>query len=421
MDRVRIYIAIPTFHPLVGGAEKQALAHARSLRRRGYEATIVTFRHVRAWPRRSSVDAVPVIRVAGWAVGNREELPAPLRKLAYLIGLSNMGWVLWRHRRHYDILTVYGLGPLALPAGLSCLLTGKPMVSLLRSAGATLASGSQSRSVKARPGDMNDIETLKRYGRPLLHLTIELLRRVGTVMVVLSSRMRDEVEAHGIEMPLTLCIPNGVDVEAFAPVDDRSFDNARAKTVVCVTRLDYPKGVDVLLVAWGLVHAQDPDARLLIVGRGPLHDELVVMARELEISASVEFTGVQSDVVAQLHRAGIGVLASRWEGMPNAVLEAMACGLPCVATRVSGSEDIVQHEVNGLLVSPEDAHGLADALLTLLQDPTLARAYGRAARASIDQRYAHERIIDCYVRLYEMLSAGNSSYQISQSCAEFEP
>jgi glycosyltransferase involved in cell wall biosynthesis len=92
--------------------------------------------------------------------------------------------------------------------------------------------------------------------------------------------------------------------------------------------------------------------------------------------------------------------------MPNAVLEAMACGLACVATRVSGSEDIIQHGVNGLLVEPEDPHGLARALLTLLQDPATAQQYGRAARTTIEQRYSLDRSTDSYVALYEQLVNG---------------
>jgi glycosyltransferase involved in cell wall biosynthesis len=223
-------------------------------------------------------------------------------------------------------------------------------------------------------------------------------------MVVLSSRMKHELTAHGLQLPATLCIPNGVDAARFVPVCTDPPTDERARTVVCVTRLTYQKGVDVLLHAWQLVHAQAPAARLVIVGTGPLQGQLEHLAKALGVASTVEFAGLQSDVPAQLHRGRLAVLASRWEGMPNAVLEAMACGLPCVATRVSGSEDIIQHGVNGLLVEPEDHEGLAQTLLTLLQNPALAQAYGRAARATIEQYYALDRITDQYVTLYEQLA-----------------
>ncbi|HBE25427.1 MAG TPA: hypothetical protein DDW33_07055, partial [Ktedonobacter sp.] len=96
---LRIYIAISTFLPLIGGAEKQALAQAQNLRERGFETAVITLRHERAWPPREVVEGVPVIRVAGMLLGGREKLPKLLKKLSYLIGLLVMGWTLWRHRR----------------------------------------------------------------------------------------------------------------------------------------------------------------------------------------------------------------------------------------------------------------------------------------------------------------------------------
>ena len=100
----------------------------------------------------------------------------------------------------------------------------------------------------------------------------------------------------------------------------------------------------------------------------------------------------------------MAVLPSRWEGMPNALLEGMACGLPCVATRVSGSEDIIQHGVNGLLVESEDYQNMAQALLTLLRDPGLAQKYGRNARETVERQYSFEQVMDRYVQLYQRIT-----------------
>jgi glycosyltransferase involved in cell wall biosynthesis len=94
------------------------------------------------------------------------------------------------------------------------------------------------------------------------------------------------------------------------------------------------------------------------------------------------------------------VLASRCEGMPNAVLEAMACGLACVATRVSGSEDIIQHGANGLLVKLEDYQAMAQALLLLLRDPAVAQRFGHAAHATIEEHFSLECVTDRYIELY---------------------
>jgi glycosyltransferase involved in cell wall biosynthesis len=173
--------------------------------------------------------------------------------------------------------------------------------------------------------------------------------------------------------------------------------------VVCVARLDYQKGIDVLLQAWRLVQQEAHQGRLLLVGSGPLQAQLELLAQALHIRDSIEFAGLQHDVSAQLHRGSLAVLPSRCEGMSNAILEAMACGLPCVATCVSGCEDLIQHGVNGLLVASEDYQAMAQALLTLLRDPVVARTYGQAARATVERRYAREHVIDQYANLYHTL------------------
>jgi len=155
------------------------------------------------------------------------------------------------------------------------------------------------------------------------------------------------------------------------------------------------------------VQEQLPQAQLIIVGSGDLQPQLSRMARELGIVESVEFAGLQSDVRAQFHGGGVAVLPSRCEGMSNALLEAMACGLPCIATRVSGSEDLITHGINGLLVEPEDYGGLAQALLTLLRDPLLAQRYAQAARATIENHFSLDEVADKYVELYrQMVGSG---------------
>src|SRR6266567_3679617 len=372
VSNLRIYIAICTFLPLVGGAEKQALEQSRNLRERGHETTIITLRHDRAWPRREVIEGVPVIRVAGALLGGREKLPRPLAQLLYLMALVMMGWTFWRYRRKYDVLHIHQLNMLALPAAVACRFTGKPVLVVVHSAGqdvnASWASGKP--SLVAGPLDPitpwlqvngrllvgGDLANLEHLGKPLVRFTRSLLQGIHAVQVV-----------------------------------------------ICVSRLSYEKGIDALLQAWNLVLKQSPQARLIIVGKGDLRPQLEYMASALGIAERVEFAGLQEDIPAQLQRAHIAVLPSRVEGMPVALLEAMACGLACVATRVSGSEDIIEHGVNGLLVETEDYQGMARELLTLLHDPALARQYGRAARATIENHYSLEQITSMYIALYERM------------------
>jgi glycosyltransferase involved in cell wall biosynthesis len=425
MSKPRIYIITRTFLPPPGGTEKQALMHGRSLQERGFVTTIVTLRHNRNWLAHEVFEGVPVIRVAGTVLGGRERLPGPLRSLLYVIGLLILCWTLWRHRRRYDILHLYHLGLEALPVAFLCRLTGKPLIISVRCVdsgrGATLPG---KLSLLAGPLDPDtpwlqvdernrlegDLATLELLGKPVVRFTRSLLQRIHSVVVILSPSMKDYLVAHDFDLPGTQLIPNGVDIMHFHPnrtdisTPPLIQQDKRAAVVVCVAGLRYEKGIDVLLQAWYLVHKQAPEARLILVGKGPLQSQLERLAQALDIRESVEFAGLQSDVRAHLYRGGLAVLPSRYEGMPNALLEAMACGLPCVATRTSGSKDIIQHGVNGLLVEPEDYQAMAQALLTLLRDPVLARNCGRAARTTVEKHYSLSAVTDTYVELYQRIA-----------------
>ncbi|MHB8596505.1 MAG: glycosyltransferase family 4 protein [Ktedonobacteraceae bacterium] len=449
MHNPRIYIAIATFHPIIGGAEKQALMQGRCLRARGIETTILTFHHESAWPQHEEVEGVPVIRVAGCVLHERRQLPRPLQKLFYMVAMIIMGWAVWRHRQYFDILHVYHLNFMALPAAFACWLAHKPMIAAVRSTGSgisthqslltgTLDPGLPFLRLPGRIKTDNDLEDLERLGRPIVYLTHTLLLRIRAVIIVLSSRMKDYPAAHNFSLPDIQLIPNGVDVTRFHPLQLQALGDEnrqtqgfpsvstpstgqKAWTVVCVARLSFEKGIDVLLHAWHLVHIEAPQAHLLIVGDGPLLAQLQSMAQALDISGCITFAGTQHNIPAQLYRGSIAVLPSRSEGMPNAILEAMACGIPCVATRVSGSEDLIQHGKNGLLVDVYDYPAMAQAILTLLRDPERTRIYGQAARLRIEQAYSLEHITDMYVALYQHIFQSrtlNNQRKVTQQCVE---
>ncbi|MEO8973449.1 MAG: glycosyltransferase family 4 protein [Ktedonobacteraceae bacterium] len=447
MHNPRIYIAIATFHPLIGGAEKQALMQGRSLRARGIEATILTFHHDSSWPQYEEVEGVPVIRVGGSVLHKRQQLPRLLQKLFYIVAMLIMGWSMWQRRQHFDILHIYHLNFMALPAAFACWLAHKPMIAAIRSTGSGISThqlllagsldpGLPFLRVPGRIKTDNDLEDLERLGTPIVHLTHALLLRIRAVIIVLSSRMRDYPAAHNFSLPEIQLIPTGVDITHFHPQESENENGQsqavpsvstpstgqKAWTVVCVARLNFEKGIDVLLHAWHLVHIEAPQAHLLIIGDGPLLSQLQCMAQALDISGCITFAGTQHDIPAQLYRGSIAVLPSRSEGMPNAILEAMACGIPCVATRVSGSEDLIQHGKNGLLVDVYDYTAMAQAILTLLRDPESVQEYGRAARKHIEQAYSLEHITDMYVALYQRVfssrTLNNQSRKVAQQCAE---
>ncbi len=390
MTTIRVYIAPETFFPLVGGLERQALLQSKYLRAQGIEATIITMHFQSECPQYEVVEGVPVQRVAGRILTWHDYLPGLLRRLCYLLALFAMGWQLWRCRDKYDILHVFQFSLFTLPALVVCRLARKPLVVAMRCDTPPLKGQSRARS-------WADLDGLARLGRPALRLINYQLRLAQACIVVLSTHMRESLRRYGLDGAPIRLIPNGVDTVCFAPHAEQE---EQALTVICVAQFRHQKGIDVLLCAWSLLVEQLPEARLILVGDGPLCTSLQHLAEELGITASVEFAGLRSDVARQYLRGRIAVLPSRWEGMPNALLEAMACGRACIATRVSGSEDVLFQEEHGLLVEPEDRDGLAAALWLLLTEPEIARRYGQAARQHIEQHYAFPRIMDRHIELY---------------------
>ncbi|HEY0754891.1 MAG TPA: glycosyltransferase family 4 protein [Ktedonobacteraceae bacterium] len=392
MPITRVCIASETFLPLIGGSEKQAFLQSKCLRERGMETTIITMHFQRECPVYEVLEGVPVLRVARGILIWRDLLPGVLRRFCYLLALSVLGWQLWQRRHTYDILHVFQFSLFTLPALFVCRLAHKPLVVGMRNDSPLSQRGRRAHS-------WSDLDGLAHLGRPVLRLINHQLWLAQARILVLSTHMRSSLKHYGLDGAITHLLPNGVDIARFTPHPEHE----EPLTVVCVARFRHQKGIDVLLCAWSLLVEQLPAARLLLVGDGPLFASLQRLVEELKITDSVEFVGMCANVAQQYQRGSIAVLPSRWEGMPNALLEAMACGRACVATRVSGSADLLFREEHGLLVEPEDRNGLAAALWLLLTDPELVRRYGQAARQHVEQHYTLPRLMDKQQELYEDL------------------
>jgi glycosyltransferase involved in cell wall biosynthesis len=144
-----------------------------------------------------------------------------------------------------------------------------------------------------------------------------------------------------------------------------------------------------------------PDARLLIVGDGIERDRIDQLVGELKLNATVRLTGVRRDIPDVLAASDVSVLCSDREGLPIAVLEAMAAARPVVATRVGDLPLVVQDQKTGLLVDSNDVNGLADALEDLLVHPDRARQLGEAGRKLVEQQYSLERMVGQHQELYD--------------------
>ncbi|MFH1184360.1 MAG: glycosyltransferase family 4 protein [Chloroflexota bacterium] len=231
---------------------------------------------------------------------------------------------------------------------------------------------------------------------------------VASILVNVSRKVLEQAAAAGIRRERMTVIPNGI------PSSDAGAGNGPAMRaelgideedvlILSVGRLVYQKGHEYLIEAMHSILPDFPRAKAVICGEGPLRRQLEAQIDRLGVAASVTLPGNRMDIDRFLRSANIFVLPSRWEGLPVALLEAMDSGLPVVATRVEGVEEVIQNSAQGLLVPPEDARALAESLKGLIADPELRERMGTGARARMRESYTIDIMCEKYLSLMRNL------------------
>jgi glycosyltransferase involved in cell wall biosynthesis len=232
-----------------------------------------------------------------------------------------------------------------------------------------------------------------------------ILRRSDFVIAVSQAVRRHAI---GLGYPATRIevIPNGVDLETFRPPPREAVRAGRPR-VAFVGRLLFNKGPQYLVAAAPLVLGRHPDTEFVIIGDGPLRPRLEQAVARQGLAGAFRFLGMRSDVPALLGDPTLSLFVrpSLSEGLPLTVLEAMACGLPVVATPVGGTAEVVRDDETGYLVPPRAVEPLAAAICRLLDDPVHARALGANGRALVEREYSWERIAERTVAVYERVLA----------------
>jgi len=233
------------------------------------------------------------------------------------------------------------------------------------------------------------------------------LGRIRHVVAVSENVRRLVLQAGGVPAQRVTTIPNGIDIEAYDRVIDRKAKrteigvNDSARLLGIVARLSPEKDHETLFEAFSRLRGEFDDVHLVVVGGGKLLEELERSARRLAIESRVHFLGSRSDVAELLGVFDCFVLSSRSEGLSLTLLEAMAAGLPVVATDVGGNGEVVRHGETGLLVPAADPGRMADALRRIFADEAEARRMGERGLARVREHFSLDKMVAGYERIYD--------------------
>ncbi len=392
-DSLRVVMPIYYFFPVMGGAEQQASRLAGELIRMGHDVSIITGRWQREWAADEHLAGVPVRRISTlWPWLDRVK-GFFFRHLAFEIGLA---WYLFRNRHRYDVIHVHQALHAAFVTSLAAPLARKPVL------------------VKIGCGGVNsDIRIMREnIVNPFSSWFWRVIRRCDR-FIAISHEIEQELLADGVDPDRITRLPNGISVEGYEP--KAAYDNSSPLRLVSVGRLDPQKGYDVLLDA--LSRFDLPEFEFRVYGEGRDREMLQGLIRSHGLEGRVFLEGVVHDLPQRLSGSDLFVLVSRAEGLSNALMEAMLCGLPCVVTAVGGNTDLVAPEdvevkvdaggyrimSNGIVVNSDDPEGTVKALELLARDRELAARLGRAAAAWMRRNNALGQVAERYVGIYREL------------------
>lgn len=372
------------YPPLIGGAEKLLSYLAAALAAEGADVTVLTARA------EGLAATEPVVRPAPAAEGHGDgkesgrlrvvRLPtSPLRFVGTWLYMRNLAR--WLAANPVDLAYVSMLKHDAFVAVGQGRRLGFPVVLRPEGAGAT--------------GDLA-WQAWGRFGR-----AIGRRCKQADAVVSISREITLELLSAGYEATRIHALPNGVPVPA-RPWSIRPGWSASPRAVY-VGRLAPEKGLDTLIDAWPAVRAEHPQARLVLVGEGPERPALQARVERLGLGDAVELAGYAEDPSGRLREADLFVLPSREEGMSIALLEAMALGIPLVATAIPGNRQLVQDGAHGRLVPPDNPQALARALGDQWADFDRAVAQGQAARSRVDAEFSIAAVARKHMDLFRDL------------------
>lgn len=385
MSPLRLVMVTRRFWPLVGGAERAMANLAVELAARNCEVTVLTARWQRHWPAEITYRGVPVVRLAN----------PPVRVWGTVRYMQTLARWLRQNPDRYELVYVSMLKHDAY-AALGA--AGRRVPVMLRAEGA------------GRSGDCHwQLEA--NCGPRIKRRCMQADALIGP-----SRGIQRELIAAGYPRPRIHYLPNGVAPQPIADKEAKAAARAALAAAnpalestpstplaVYTGRLEEAKGLAGLVEAWQAVCAHRPDARLWLAGEGTFQAGLEEQIESRGLSGRVVLAGVFDNVDDLLAAADLFVLPSLEEGMSLALLEAMAAGLPIIASDIPGNRDLVDPGRHGLLVPPEDVEALSAAVGRLLDGPEPAAPLGAAARDRVRREFSLAATAEKHLALFETL------------------
>lgn len=382
---MNILMVTERYIPIWGGAENQLRQMAPHLVERGCRVEIVTRRWLKEMPSQERISGVMVYRVG---------IPGT-SLFAKIVFISSLVLFLFRAGSRVDIYHSHG----AVNMGALCAL-----VQLFRKK------------------NVAKIATAGRIPRLLATVSGRLslgMFKHSSAIISMTGEIEQELKRINAPKSVIYSIPNGVDCSRFRPASSSERKEWRKNNafpsesllLLFSGRLVYRKGLDVLIDAWAKIVYAVPEAFLLVVGSGANQPDSVEEAMRERIATerwnNVKFMGETQKLEEFLSNVDFFIFPSREEGFPNALMEAMASRLPCVASRIGGVEALITGNQNGILFEPENSDNLAEKCIELLKNREKSEFLGENARTHMLTNYSFEAISEIYVDLYESLIASS--------------
>jgi glycosyltransferase involved in cell wall biosynthesis len=395
-----ICLLTESYYPIIGGGETQSRITAEDLIARGFNVMVVTRQSDNSLKPFEEMGAIRVYRVPPQGKGHLKRwlMMAPL--LALLI----------KRRHEFDIVFVSGYRAIGIVAVLISQFFHKACI--------LKADNNGEMSGEFFAGGLKkwNLDLSSWPVRSILSLRNRLFKKAD-VFVSISSEITAEVSRAGIPPSKIYAIPNSVDTHRFYPVSETEKATIRQRLnlpagdriVVYTGRLMTTKGLPLLIEVWKEIQISYPKAKLLMVGGGSkdIHDceaYLQSYVAKNQLEASVILTGNVNNVDEYLKASDVFVFPTEDEAFGISMIEAMACGLPAIATSVGGLKDIIAPGENGLMFEAGNFEQLKAAIMSVMSDLPKAQSLGKAALSTVQERYTRNAVAQKYVDLLAQLS-----------------